>query len=289
MDLSYSLDKVKKILEDFSTLTHFRIALFDENFTELLAYPSRLSGFCKLIRSDENLNKTCLFCDFNGFCRCKTHQEPIVYECHMGFTEIILPIISSDIVIAYLMCGQIKTPQSDTCLNAAIHDTDLLKSLNKKELMDAYRSHPLTPDNVTSSILSFLEILTTHLVSSHALIVNNNSLAYEIDQYILNHMTEPLDVTTLCNHFHYQKTNFYKITSSFYGTSIMKHIRHMRIQHAKDLLASTEYSISEVSEMVGIDDYNYFTKLFKKEANCTPREYRRNNPLLLTRNIIHNS
>ncbi len=277
MDLSYSLDKVKKLLEDFYTLTRFRIALFDENFIELLAYPSRLSDFCKIIRSNENLNESCRFCDYNGFSCCKNQQEAVIYQCHMGFTEIILPIVSSNIIIGYLMCGQIKTIETNSIFNNQYTIRNTIVPSMQKELLNAYKMHSTTPTNIINSALNFLQILTNYLLSSQTLTIHNNSLAYKIDQYILAHITEPLDVATLCTHFHYQKTNFYKVTSSFYGTSIMKHIRHIRIQHAKDLLASTSYRISEISEMVGIDDYNYFTKLFKQEANCTPREYRRNN------------
>lgn len=48
-----------------------------------------------------------------------------------------------------------------------------------------------------------------------------------------------------------------------------------RIQAAKSLLSGTDLRISEISRQVGIGDYNYFSKIFKRETGRSPREYRR--------------
>ncbi len=276
MELSFSLNDVKKTLEDFYNITNFRIALFDEHFNELLAYPSRLSDFCKIIRSDHELYESCRFCDFNGFCRCQKTKEPVIYQCHMNLTEIIFPIISSNVIIGYLMCGQIHTDETDSAVQSMVCNYTSSNGINTDDLMMIHKKQPITSLKVIDSILHFLNIISNYFMSTHSLFINNNSLAYQIDQYILSHIADSLDVETLCKHFHYQKTTFYKITNNLYGMGIMKHIRRIRVQQAKILLSTTTLSISEVALSVGIEDYNYFTKIFKSEANCTPSDYRKN-------------
>lgn len=44
----------------------------------------------------------------------------------------------------------------------------------------------------------------------------------------------------------------------------LNYLRKVRMENASSLLLSTEYSIQEISVMVGIMDANYFVKLFKK-------------------------
>ena len=44
---------------------------------------------------------------------------------------------------------------------------------------------------------------------------------------------------------------------------------------ACDLLRNTEDRVSDIATEVGIPDYNYFTKVFKKAMGVTPREYRK--------------
>ena len=44
---------------------------------------------------------------------------------------------------------------------------------------------------------------------------------------------------------------------------------------AKSLLEKTGLSIKEISLYIGIPDWNYFTKLFKKAFGITPTEYKK--------------
>ena len=45
------------------------------------------------------------------------------------------------------------------------------------------------------------------------------------------------------------------------------------MKKAASLLLNTSSSINDIAEQVGIDNVNYFYKLFKKAYGCTPREF----------------
>lgn len=59
------------------------------------------------------------------------------------------------------------------------------------------------------------------------------------------------------------------------GTSYVKYLTDLRIKHAKNLLKEG-YKVSEVSEMVGYNNYRYFCDIFKKYVGKTPNEYKHN-------------
>lgn len=61
-----------------------------------------------------------------------------------------------------------------------------------------------------------------------------------------------------------------------FGDGITQYVRRNRIRKAEKLLGESDKKIAEIAELVGFPDYNYFTKVFKKETGFTPREYRRN-------------
>ncbi|MGZ9720432.1 helix-turn-helix domain-containing protein [Rhizobium miluonense] len=48
----------------------------------------------------------------------------------------------------------------------------------------------------------------------------------------------------------------------------------LRMDHAKELLATTDDKIEIIAAKVGIDDAFYFSRLFHERENCTPREFR---------------
>ncbi len=58
------------------------------------------------------------------------------------------------------------------------------------------------------------------------------------------------------------------------------HYHHLvRCQKAKELLAQTDRTISEIGETVGFVSSSHFSHVFRKTVGCTPGEYRiRNKP-----------
>lgn len=60
------------------------------------------------------------------------------------------------------------------------------------------------------------------------------------------------------------------------GMTCMEYVEKMRINYSKRLLDEQNWSISEISEKIGYDDTNYYSKVFKKHIGMTPSEYRQN-------------
>jgi two-component system response regulator YesN len=58
------------------------------------------------------------------------------------------------------------------------------------------------------------------------------------------------------------------------GRTINQYITEYRLDKAKELLEEKANRVSDVAEMVGYSDGNYFTKLFKKSLGMTPSEFR---------------
>ncbi|ONI43690.1 hypothetical protein AN641_09240 [Candidatus Epulonipiscioides gigas] len=277
MDLIFNYLEIQNMLIDFYNLTGFRIALFDNNFQELLAYPNRLSSFCKLIRTNEELHNICKHSDYQSFCKCRKIGSMVNYQCHLGLTEIIIPIKLEHRIIGYLMTGQIYENNTKFDNWNMIYNYLKQYNLNLTQLENIYRDKEKLNTSKILSANNMINLMIYYLAQTDKIIVNENTLSYKIDKFILDNISNSIDVNMLCKKFNYQKTTFYKLTNEIYGISIMKHVAKLRIQMAKNLLSSTNLPISEVASLVGVDDYNYFSKIFKKEEQCTPREYRKNN------------
>ncbi|MDH6342103.1 signal transduction histidine kinase/ligand-binding sensor domain-containing protein/DNA-binding response OmpR family regulator [Parabacteroides sp. PFB2-12] len=69
---------------------------------------------------------------------------------------------------------------------------------------------------------------------------------------------------------------FFKKLKALTGLAPIEFIREMRVKRAAELIETGEYSISQVSYMVGINDPRYFSKCFKQKYGMTPTEYKEN-------------
>ncbi|MRY42783.1 MULTISPECIES: PocR ligand-binding domain-containing protein [Bacteria] len=275
MALLFNMSELNELLISFYTLTKLRIAIFDEDFHELLAYPSRLSTYCQIIRARDETNEKCKACDYNAYQACKSSNSLYVYTCHAGLTEAIAPIKSESRVIGYIMFGQVFCSDENTISWKEIYEKFKDYSIDIEALHKAYLNKAKIEPKVIKSSAQMLEICANYLYSSHKLKQEDNSLVVQIDNYIIEHMHEPITVPDLCEHFKIRKTTFYKISSDFFGMGLAEYIRQVKIQRAKQYLTDTNLPICEIADLVGISDYNYFTKVFKREVKYTPTEFRK--------------
>lgn len=58
------------------------------------------------------------------------------------------------------------------------------------------------------------------------------------------------------------------------GSTPLQYILTQRLTNAQILLESTDYSIGEISSLVGYDNPLYFSRLFHKQKGMSPRDYR---------------
>lgn len=99
--------------------------------------------------------------------------------------------------------------------------------------------------------------------------------------YIEDHYAEEFDINYLADICRLSPTHFRRLFHSIIGTSPLDFINNTRITKACNLLRSTEYSILEISEMVGFHSVSSFNRHFMDVMQITPRNYR--NETLLTK------
>ena len=86
-----------------------------------------------------------------------------------------------------------------------------------------------------------------------------------------------LVVEDLAKELAMSRSVFFKKLKALTGMSPIEFIREVRINRAAELIQTNEYNITQVSEMVGINDSRYFSKCFKRIYGMTPTEYKEQN------------
>lgn len=69
------------------------------------------------------------------------------------------------------------------------------------------------------------------------------------------------------------ETYFRKLFKQKFGISPKQYIINQRIQHAASLIIAGYYSLTEISELCGYNDYKHFSVEFKKVMGVSPSKY----------------
>ena len=92
---------------------------------------------------------------------------------------------------------------------------------------------------------------------------------------IREHYTEDISLTSLAAKYNISMGHLSKMIKERLQVNFSDYIASLRIQRAKELLRDESISIQEIAEIVGYNDYFYFTKVFKKVEGISPSKYRK--------------
>lgn len=132
---------------------------------------------------------------------------------------------------------------------------------------------------------NFLEILTLLLMrqtnSAFELISVENTTreCSLIKRYIDSHYQDDITLDSLAKMAHLNKYYFVHAFTKFYGQSPIQYLTARRLKTSRDLLETSDYTISEIAQLSGFSSSSYFAQCFRKNCGMTALAYRN-----LTRN-----
>lgn len=94
-------------------------------------------------------------------------------------------------------------------------------------------------------------------------------------EYIRTHYAEQIRVEDLADRAGMSPSNFYAVFRKQMGVSPIAYINHYRLSLAVEHLLQSDASVSDTASAVGIQDPLYFSKLFRRTFQVSPKEYRR--------------
>ena len=269
MQLSLNLEQLSAFLEGFHLLTGIRIAVFDAACREILAYPPGLEDFCALMHADPEQVKRCDACDSHAFSTCRKSGKLYVYQCHAGLTEAVCPLKDDGILIGYLMLGQAAdAPGKQKLLER------LEASGADEEIKEAARKLETKSREEILAAVKILEACTYYVLYHDLVTRRREPLATKMERYIEGHLENDLSAATISRAMGVSRTQLYACAGGAFGEGIAGTVRRLRLKKACELLMGTDLMIKEIAVQTGFSDYNYFTRVFRREIGCSPRAYR---------------
>ncbi|MDT4761692.1 helix-turn-helix domain-containing protein [Sphaerochaeta sp. PS] len=100
----------------------------------------------------------------------------------------------------------------------------------------------------------------------------------KVQQFILANLDRKLQLSEVSSVFGFSQNYLSSLFSRYGGCSFVKYTTNAKINMAKEMIASGDYKIYEISEKLGFESSFYFSKVFKKAVGCSPREYMQRQP-----------
>ncbi|WP_394525101.1 AraC family transcriptional regulator [Lacrimispora sp. JR3] len=98
---------------------------------------------------------------------------------------------------------------------------------------------------------------------------------HEVAEYLTVHCETGESLEELAERFFISKSYLSRIFREVTSFSVNEYRNLARVRKAKELLANSAYSITEISDILGFESVTYFERVFKKHADTNPSRYRK--------------
>lgn len=203
--------------------------------------------------------------------RLERKPAPFVTTCWKGLREIAVPVRWQGHHLATLYAGtwrQASLPAAGAGLPQA--------------WTSHWRNLPLwneaAVEGLREVLLLLCEGLTQRLIQAMPvgdLAAIHGDRRARIRQFLHLHGHMPVTIADLARTLHLSPSRCAATVREHFGESFRLLLRHHRLEKSCSLLRMSDDRIADIAERVGFEDPLYFSRCFRRQIGCSPRDYRR--------------
>lgn len=256
----------------YGTKLHIGVLFFGHYGNEKLVIPHKntihTSTICELVKNTPGGFPKCYRCRNMAIEKALLTQKPFGGLCINGIYEYTRPVTEHGNTICIIFIGNIFTEgRGEKMLQKNFgYDPGLIDSLEKNFSYEQC-------EMLGSLIESYIRILLKAYPPSdgHS---DFDPLVENLKRYMEEHLEYDFDITTLAKNFHYNRKYLGRLFKQKTGMSFHEYVNYRRIERAKQLLQSTDTTITAISLRCGFNHVTYFCRTFKQYTTLSPTEYR---------------
>lgn len=271
----------------FSKLTGLSISFIDSN-ADFIRSADKSEEFCRMVGEFEKQKKVsnCWVSNFKACRKAIAGRKPIVYSCHAGLAEIVVPVFFENTAIGAIITGQVRiknrskyrkirnpVPTESLSRKLAVQFAKI-REIPEEELKAAAELLFLMADKVFKSDLIKLFQEKNDLETA-----NMNSVLVRLTSFVRENFKNPdLSLEEAAKQVNLSPYYISHIFTRELNISFIDFLTKVRLDEAKaQLRTRPEASVKEIAYDIGYSDPYYFGKVFKKYVKLTPLEYRGKN------------
>lgn len=128
---------------------------------------------------------------------------------------------------------------------------------------------------ITAEFLAFIIRRMSQEASTERVTAAKNTRMLEIADYLAAHSNQKLSLDEIAERFYISKYHLCRTFKEAMGFTLVEYINTSRVMRARELLLTTNSSITEIAEETGFESSTHFGKVFKQYMGTPPLSYRK--------------
>jgi len=235
---------------------------------------------CAMIRGTSEGARRCEGCDRRYHALAASKGKAKLYTCHAGFLDMAIPIIVQGQHGATISSGQVLSERpSDEAFSRMRQRLSWLP-ISATRLRKGYASAPWMPRKRLATVMHLLEIFSRNICESAWRIreLESNLERPQIRKaraLIEERFRDPgLRLTDAAVFVGISEAHFSHVFHKETGIPFTSYVQTRRVEEAKQLLTTTDKTITEICFACGFNSLTHFNRVFRRSTSCSPSQYR---------------
>jgi len=239
-------------------------------------------SLCTFLRREcfPRFRRACFDENHKMIARAKKQQGAIIYRCHMGLCEAIIPIKTIEDELSLIYLGRVDTePATEEgfvrAYERATATDHAVKNADMSELRRLYYEMPRMSEDEFRNAVRLAEYYAD-LMSRDNKNVKFVPQSYieTVKQFVKASLHLQISRNAAAEHIGISPGYLSHIMSKEEGCSFSDYVTKQKMELAKQELLSSNAPVGEIARRCGYDNPKYFSTLFKKHTGMTPTQYK---------------
>jgi ligand-binding sensor protein len=160
----FDYEQITEIMQSFHLITGVQMAIFDAEFREVATYPKENCEFCKVMKSCPKTRRKCNYADRRSMSECQKKNGLVIYKCHAGLCEAVVPLHENEQIIGYMMLGQITDSTDRTALLRGAEELADKYGFDADELKKAVGEITYKNESEIAAAAKIMEACTSYIL-----------------------------------------------------------------------------------------------------------------------------
>ena len=240
-------------------------------------YNAHENVYCECIKTNRKALSRCIECQDKVLSKCR--DGAFFGRCWAGVEEFVFPIAANNKILGFI---SVSGYRAETIDRESLGKIAQKYGLNPDMLyakLNSLSTEKPNPAQIRTLLNPLCHMLSLLYLQSGQPSANSDSdrIYQQIVNYLFDNYNQDISLTQIAAHCGYSESHVRHLFKQYSHSTIREYLTLLRIKRAKNLLANTKMSVSDIAYEVGYNDSNYFTNTFKKETGLTPKAYRKEN------------
>ena len=262
------LDEIGNYIRRLTVDYHLEICICDFKLPAayhriLTTFGGHVNEYCRQTKTAPRGYNRCLWMQKFVREKCKK-DEPFFGTCYAGVSEFVFPIVENGHYYGFISVSGYRLANRNDASYQTLNPTP----------------PPLTDiQALIAPLINSFKLLSHHLADKHKESVSSRQVRVygEILRFLSEKYLQKIALKDVADELHYSASYLEHVFRKENGMPLMKYLRLLKLEKAKELLLTTDKSVLDIAETVGFEDSNYFTAVFTNVFGLSPRVFRKSN------------